>query len=118
MTSRPSGSLSVTIASVRIVLDHEGGIDQLAVDAPGERRLAQSRPNAARDLVHRYRVIEAALAAIGQCDNGHTEPSVRTLSAEHEPGRQKRALRLAASALFLHLVGASGIEPPTTTMSR
>ena len=71
MTSSPSGSLSVTMASAGIVVDHVRGIDELAVDARGERRLAQARANAARDLVHRHRVIEAALTAIGQCDDGH-----------------------------------------------
>jgi len=56
---------------IHVIVDDVGGIDELAVDAPGERRLAQSRANAARDLVHRHRVIESALAAIGQCDYGH-----------------------------------------------
>ncbi len=89
MTSRPSASLSVTIASVASVCDHVGGIDELAVDARGECRLAQARANAARDLVHRYRGIEAALTAIGQCDNGHVETQTVI--------QNKRALRAYCS---------------------
>ena len=56
----------------RVLGNDVGGVDQLAVHARGERRLAQPGANAARDLVHGHRVIEAALTAIGQCDNGHS----------------------------------------------
>ena len=64
MTSRPSGSFSVTMASVRVRADDVRGVDELAVHAAGERGLAQARANAARDLVNRDRLIEAALASI------------------------------------------------------
>ncbi len=57
---------------MRVLGNDVGGVDQLAVHARGERRLAQSRANAARDLIHRHRVVEAALTAIGQGDNGHS----------------------------------------------
>ncbi len=55
-----------------------GGVDQPAIHARGERRLAQPRANAARDLVHGHRVVEAALTAIGQGDNGHSGNFSRT----------------------------------------
>ena len=71
MTSRPSGSLSVTIARFASWSMHVGGVDELAIHAPGERGLAQAGANVARDLIHRYGVVEAALAAIGQGNNGH-----------------------------------------------
>ena len=57
----PVGILVGDDRELRIVIDDVGGIDQLAVDAAGERGLAQARANAARHLVHRDRVVEAAL---------------------------------------------------------
>ena len=95
-----------------IVGNHVGSVDQLAVDAPGERRLAQPRPDRGRHLVHRHRVVEAALSAVGQSDNGHGLIQCRC--------KIKRALRscFLRERPLQYLVGASGIEPPTTTMSR
>jgi hypothetical protein len=56
---------------IRIACDHVRGVDKLPVDAPGKCRLAQSCTDAARHLVHRDRVIEVTLAAIGQTNDGH-----------------------------------------------
>ena len=103
-----------------VVIDDVRGIDELAIDTPGERRARQSRANAGGHFVHRHRVVELALAAIGQSNDGHVGFTVRLGSRrlDFSPGNEKGRRRFTASALFGHLVGASGIEPPTTTMSR
>src|SRR5260221_1413941 len=71
-------------------------IDELAIHAPGEGGFAQSRADVSCDLVDRYRLIEAALTAIRQSHDRHER---------YRPSRKK-------------MVVASGIEPPTTSMSR
>src|SRR5262249_39744758 len=92
-----------------IVPDEVGGIDEAAVDARGERGLLQARANGARHLVQRHGTVEAALAAIGQGDDGHTMTSLAYFT-----GREKRAPGETCRERPLErLVGASGIEPPT-----
>ena len=56
---------------LRVALDEERGVDQLAVDRPASAALAQARANAGRDLVHGDGAIEGSLAAVGQRDDGH-----------------------------------------------
>ena len=121
----PIGILVGHDGETGILGNHVGGVDQLAVHARGERRLAQPGANAARDLVHGHRVVEAALTAIGQGDNGHSgdfQVYLRPQAARSFRPRHKKegapGFLPIGSALFTHLVGASGIEPPTTTMSR
>ena len=67
--------------------------------SPGKGGLAQSRPNAARHLIHRDRVVEATLTAIRQGDDGH---GLKFSPLRCRP--QKRALgcpQATASALFI-----------------
>ncbi len=60
---------------LRIGADDVRGIDQLPVDATGERGLAQACTNIRGNLVDRYGVVEGALTAIRQGDDGHGEHS-------------------------------------------
>src|SRR5205814_2201223 len=104
------------------VLDNDvGGVDQLAVHARGERRLAQSRANAARDLIHRHRVVEAELTAIGQGDNGHSGNFSRardscclgrSISSRSEAASSNSRLRaflnISASSFLISFTSTSG----------
>ena len=45
----------------------------LPLTRPASAALRKPGANVARDLVHRHRVVEAALTAIGQSDDGHCE---------------------------------------------
>ena len=47
------------------------GIHELAVDHTGQRRLRQARADGRSHLSDRYGLIEAALATVGQRDDGH-----------------------------------------------
>src|SRR5690606_731090 len=92
---------------LRVVIEHEARVDQLAVDAAGQRGLAQPRADAAGDLVDRDRLVEIALAAVRQRDGQHGGSIIaRKLPGPAPPAGKQR------------MVGASGIEPPTTSMSR
>ena len=77
-----------------VLRDRERGVDQLAADLAREGGLGEPGPDAGGDLRHRDGLVVGPLAAVGQRDHRH---GVRT------PRK---------------MVGASGIEPPTTTMSR
>ena len=54
-----------------VVIEHEGGIDELAVDAPGERRARETRTDAGCDFGDADGALVAALAAVRQGDNWH-----------------------------------------------
>ena len=47
------------------MLDRETGVDQLAVDLAGQRRLGQTGANRSGHVLHGNGVIERLLAAIG-----------------------------------------------------
>ena len=98
---------SVTIASRRVAVDDVRGIDELAVDLARQRR---SWPSPARYLRRPSSIetgsVVSALAAVWQSDYGHGDHSAT-----------KRTLPISETALR-HLVGATGIEPVTPTMSR
>src|SRR5581483_3082159 len=112
-----------------VLVHHMRGINELAVHAPGKCSLAQTWADRGRDLVHRDRLIESALTAVRQGHYRHVSHSSlsnrrrRTfLPAKATPfAGPKRAptriLAKAAQPAFApsKLVGASGIEPPTTT---
>ena len=71
ITSRPAGILVGDDGELRVVVDEERGVDQLAVDAAGERSLAQARADAGGHFVDGDRVVEFFLAAVRQRDYGH-----------------------------------------------
>ena len=78
----------------RVRHDRERGIYEMAAHLTGERGFRKPRPDVGSDLRHGDGTLETALAAIRQRDHRH---------GGRTPGE---------------MVGASGIEPPTTTMSR
>ncbi len=54
-----------------IVLYHMGGIHLPAIYHCAQRGLGQARTDIGGDIVYRYRLIESALATVGQCNNRH-----------------------------------------------
>jgi hypothetical protein len=54
-----------------IAVDDERGVHHLAVDAPGERGLAQAGADAGSHFIHGYRAVKDLLTAVGQRDYGH-----------------------------------------------
>ena len=76
-----------------IVVDQRGGVLQFAVHLARERCLGQARPNARGDIGNGNRLLEFFLATVGKSDYRHC-------------------------GILKKVVGASGIEPLTTTMSR
>ncbi len=78
------------------------GVDELAVDRPASAALARPAPMLGSDLRPRSRLVEAALAAVGQGDDRHRLGPVKI---HDDPGAGI-------------VVGARGIEPRTPTMSR
>ena len=83
-------------------------VDETPADLPGDRRLGETRTDIRGHLGHGHGLPEGSLAAVGQRNHRH---DVSALC------RKKGRFRDAKTPL-LRLVGASGIEPPTTTMSR
>ena len=51
---------------LRVVVDDERRVDELAVDPAGERGLGQARADTRRDFGHGHGRIEVLLAAVGQ----------------------------------------------------
>ena len=56
---------------LRVVIDRETGVDELAVDLAGERGLGEARADRGGDVLHRGRVLELFLAAVGERDVDH-----------------------------------------------
>ena len=54
-----------------VLLNHKRRVDELAIDAPGERGARQTRPDTCGDLSDRDRLGIFALAAVRQRDNRH-----------------------------------------------
>ena len=77
---------------LRVLLDQMARIHQLIVDPPGQGGTGEAGANSCGDLSHRNGAVKYSLAAIWQSDDGH---GCCTL-----------------------MVGASGVEPPTPSMSR
>jgi len=48
-----------------VAVDHEGGVDQLAVDPAGEGGFGKSRPDRRGDLCHRDRRVEMLDGTVG-----------------------------------------------------
>src|ERR1700685_1741939 len=55
-----------------IVIDLSGGIDQLTVDAAGERGLREPGTNTRGDFGDGNGMVEQPLATVGKCDYRHT----------------------------------------------
>ena len=54
-----------------VVLDAEAGVDQLAVHLAGERGVGQARADRGGDFGDGHRLVERALAAVGERDIDH-----------------------------------------------
>ena len=65
-----------------IGIDHMAGIDQLAIDPPGERRLGQTRADAGCNLRDRDRRIKLPNRTIGKRDVDHDSNSRMKKSAD------------------------------------
>ena len=67
----PVGILVGDDRDVGVGLDAMSGVDELAVDAAGERRLGETGPDRRRDLGHGDRMIKRTDRAVGQLDVRH-----------------------------------------------
>ena len=66
MMSRPSGSLSVTIATLAVVSITIRRVDQLAVDLAAERGLGEARTDRRSHLGDRHRLVELTDRTVGK----------------------------------------------------
>ncbi len=74
----------------RVVLDRPRQVEQRAVDAHGQRRLGQPRPDRGRQRGPGHRGLEAADGAVGQGDRGHGTGSLERHVARILPARHGR----------------------------
>ena len=69
------GILAGDDGDLRVAVDQVGGVDELAVDAAGERGLREARTDARSEFRHGERLLETALAAVWQGDDRHRRRS-------------------------------------------
>ena len=69
----------------RVVVDDERRVDELVVDAAGDRRLGQTRANTRGDIGHAHGLFEILLAAVRQRNGRHRDFGIRSSSwkAQH-----------------------------------
>ena len=97
---------------LRILVDGERGVHQPAVHPAGHGRLGQALADRGGHLVNGHRPVKALDRAVGKGDLGHGH-SCFSGDLYERPHDQKKGRKPPKD-----LVGASGVEPPTTTMSR
>ena len=64
-------------ADLGVVIEAEGHVDHLAVDAAGQRRLGEAGADARGNVGHGDGLLESLLLAVGKCDYGHGRESTK-----------------------------------------
>src|ERR1700730_12224398 len=64
-------------SQVGIARNDVRGVHELAIDTPSEGSFAEARADVSCNVVHRYRVVEAALTAIRQSHDRHEKSALQ-----------------------------------------
>ncbi len=118
MISSAAGSFSVTMDSLRVFLDEERRVDQLAVDPPGERRLGKAGADTGRNFRDRDGSVECFLAAVRQRNDWHRCLAPASLKKQNEINQLRAAHRAKPDAQNQFRQGTRGFADIDTLPRR